>query len=353
MLTRYRHLAIQDRIEIEKLLDSGYSQTMIAAQLGCHRSTISREIRRRSWSPERVHANLRPYLRNKLDTRMPRGRIYLAEQAQHHATKRQVLSHQPYRMSYDPLVHHVFTRLRDGWTPEEIGGRLPHDFPDDPRMRVSHETLYAWIYGSGRRGRQLWQYLPRGHKKRRKRAGRRVQTDRIRWRVSIHDRPLDVESRTTFGHWESDSIVGSGHSGGIHTSVERQSRFVCGAKIPAITAEATWRAQYGMFSLLPAHAVASITADNGSEFAFHHTLADTMGVPTYFCDPYSSFQRGTNEHFNGRIRRYLPKGTSFDDVTQEELDEYITEINNRPRKVLGWLTPAEVFQELCSKEAIT
>ena len=141
--------------------------------------------------------------------------------------------------------------------------------------------------------------------------------------------------------------------GPLLTSVERKSRFVCGAKIPAITAEATWRAQYGMFSLLPAHAVASITADNGSEFAFHHTLADTMGVPTYFCDPYSSFQRGTNEHFNGRIRRYLPKGTSFDDVTQEELDEYVKEINNRPRKVLGWLTPAEVFQELCSKGAIT
>ena len=135
--------------------------------------------------------------------------------------------------------------------------------------------------------------------------------------------------------------------------MERQSRFVCGAKIPAITAEATWRAQYRMFSLLPAHAVASITADNGSEFAFHHKLADTMGVPTYFCDPYSSFQRGTNEHFNGRIRRYLPKGTSFDDVTQEELAEYIKEINNRPRKVLGWLTPAEVFHELCSKGAIT
>jgi len=161
------------------------------------------------------------------------------------------------------------------------------------------------------------------------------------------------QSMTAFGHWESDSIVGSGHSGGIHTSVERQSRSLFAVKIPAITAEATWFAQYRMFSLLPAHAVASITAGSGSEFAFHHTLADTMGVPTYFCDPYSSFQRGTNEHFNGRIRRYLPKGTSFHDVTQEERDEYVKEINNRPRKVLGWLTPAEAFQTLSSKGAIT
>ena len=96
--------------------------------------------------------------------------------------------------------------------------------------------------------------------------------------MSIHDRPLDVESRTTFGHWESDSIVGRGHSGGIHTTVERKSRLVCAAKIPAITAEATWRAQYGMFSLLPAHAVASVTADNGSELPFHHTISDTIGA---------------------------------------------------------------------------
>ena len=166
-------------------------------------------------------------------------------------------------------MDHVFTRLRDGWTPGAISGRLPHDFPNDPRMQVSHETLYARIYGPGKRERQLWQYLPRGHKK------------RVRWRVLIHERPLDVESRTTFGHWESDSIVGSGHSGGIHPSAERQSSLVRAARIPAITAEATWRVQYGMFSLVPAHAVASVTADNGSEFAFHHTLADTIGVPTY------------------------------------------------------------------------
>ena len=185
-------------------------------------------------------------------------------------------------MSYDPLVHHVFSRLRDGWTREEIGVRLPDDFPDDPRMRVSPETLYAWIYGPGWRERQLWQYLPRRHKKMRKRGGRRVHSDRIRWRVSIHERPLDVESWTTFDHWESDSIVGSKHSGGIHASVERQSRLVCPIKIPTITAEATWQAQHQLFSAMPAHAVASVTADNGSEFAFHHKLADIMGVPTYF-----------------------------------------------------------------------
>jgi len=117
---------------------------------------------------------------------MPRECIYLAELAQNHANKRKELSCKPYRMGYDPLVHQVFSKLRDGWTPEEIGGRLPHGFPADPRMRVSRETVYAWIYGQGRRD---------------------VHSDRIRWRVSIHDRPLDVESRTTFGHW----ALGIGH----------------------------------------------------------------------------------------------------------------------------------------------
>lgn len=349
MPSRYRHLDLPDRIEIEKLLDTGATQTMIAAQLGCHKSTVSREIRSRSWSPERDHANLRPYLRNKLDTRMPRGRLYLAHQAHSHAGVRKRFSHQPHRMAYEPLLNHVVTRFRQGWTPEEIAGRLPLDYPVDPRMRVSHETLYSWVYSPSTAHRRLWEYLPRGHTKRRKRGGRGVHSSKIMWRVSLSHRPDEVTTRTTFGHWESDSIIGASNTGGIHTSVERKSRFLCAVKIPAITAVNTLEAQHQMFASLPAHAVASVTADNGSEFAHHYKLADTLGIPTYFCDPYSSWQRGTNEHFNGRIRKYLPKKTRFDDLTQEELDEFVAEINNRPRKVLGWFTPAEIFQELCSE----
>jgi len=138
-------------------------------------------------------------------------------------------------------------------------------------------------------------------------------------------------------------------TGALHTTVERRSRFLHAAKLPGPTARATLDAQIGFYQALPAHAVASVTADNGSEFAFHYQLADTLGIPTYFADPYSAWQRGTNEHFNGRIRKYLPKGTSFENLTQAELNEFITEINNRPRKILGWATPAEVFQELCSQ----
>lgn len=348
MTTHYSHLTLDDRIEIEYLLNGGHTQAEIARRLGVHRSTVSREVRKRSWQPENDHANLRPYLRNKLNTKGLRDRLYLAGQAQLHANTQKVRSHQPYRMKHDRLIDWVITHLRRGWTPEEISGRLPLEFPDDTRMRVSVETLYEWIYSPGQQHRGLSQYLARAQKKRRRLKGRTVHHERINYRVSIHDRPAAIETREEFGHWESDSVLGSRGSGGIHTTVERKSRYYVGVKIPQVAADPTLQAQLRVYQELPAHAVRSITVDNGSEFAHHYKLADTIGVPTYFADPYSAYQRGSNEHFNGRLRRYLPKGTSFVDLTQAELDEYIWEINNRPRKVLGWATPAEVFRELCS-----
>jgi len=347
--THYRHLTLDDRIEIELRHDQGETNTEIARRLGVHPSTIGRELRRNSWQPEHDHANLRPYVRNKLDSRGPHERLYLAGQAHLQATTRAARSHQPYRMTYDRLVDWVITHLRKGWTPEEISGRLPLEFPDDTRMRVSVETLYAWIYSPEQQHRKLWQYLSRGQKKRRRITGRRVHTERIKHRVSIHDRPAVVDAREEFGHWESDSVLGARGTGGIHTTIERVSRYYLGVKISQVAAGPTLQAQLDVYRDLPAHAVRSITADNGSEFAYHHRLADSTGIPTYFADPYSAYQRGSNEHFNGRLRKYLPKGTSLKDLTQAELDEYIHEINNRPRKVLGWLTPAEVFEELCSK----
>lgn len=351
MTAHYRHLTLDDRIHIQTLHERGNSKAEIARSVGVHRSTISREITRGSWQPEHDHANLRPYLRNRLDTRGPHERLYLGSQAHLQAGTRTARSHNPYRMSHDLLVDWVLSALRRGWTPEEIGGRLPIEFPDDTRMRASTETLYAWIYAPGQSRRQLRQYLSRGHKKRRKRQGRKTHCERIKWRTSIHDRPATVEDRVEFGHWEADSVLGLRGTGAIHTSVERRSRYLIGRKIPAVTAAATLSAQLSMFATMPAHAGRSVTTDNGSEFAFHYQLADTLAIPTYFADPYSAWQRGTNEHFNGRIRKYLPKGTSFQDLEQAELDEFITEINNRPRKVLGWATPAEEFQELCSQQA--
>lgn len=143
MSTHYRHLTLNDRIEIEHLLEHRHTGAEIARHLGVHPSTISRELRRNSWQPERDHANLRPYLHNKLNTRNPHDLLYLAGQAHHHATTRAARSHQPYRMTYDRLIDWVIGQLRRGWTPEGISGRLPVEFPKDARMRVSVETLYA------------------------------------------------------------------------------------------------------------------------------------------------------------------------------------------------------------------
>jgi IS30 family transposase len=179
------------------------------------------------------------------------------------------------------------------------------------------------------------QYLPRGRRKRGKRQGRKVRSERIKWRTSIHHHPAEIEDRGQFGHWEADNVLGAHGTGGLHVSVERSSLYLVGVKIPAITAQATLEAQQAVFTVMPAHAAPSVTADNGSEFAYQYRLADTLDIPTYFADRYSAYQRGTNEHFNARIRRYLPKGTRFTELTLTELHEYITETNNWPRKILA------------------
>jgi len=346
----YKHVSLDERIEIEKLVDQGVRQAEIARRLGRDRGTISREIRRRSWRPSNTSAAYTPYRPAGLKTGEATKRHYRATVAQKHADRAAARSHQPTRMQHDQLVKYVRDHLRRGWTPEEIAGRLPIDHPNDPAMRVSHETLYAWIYAPAQKDKALWQYLPRGRKKRRKRGpARKVRrAPQITYRVPISQRPVEVEQRVQFGHWEADSVLGARGTGGLHTEVERVSRYLIATKITAINADQTLAAQQAMIAALPAHAVRSITADNGSEFAYHHRLADTTGVPTYFAVPYSAWQRGTNEHFNGRIRKYIPKRTRLDTVSDEEITDIITEINNRPRKILGWHTPAEVFEELCT-----
>lgn len=348
MSTGYKQLTLDDRVQIEKLLDQDHPQAEIARRIGVHPSTISRELKSRSWRPGNTSAADTPYRPAGLRTGPLTGRHYRASRAQEHAKACRARSHQGHRMARDRLVDYVISRLRRGWTPAEIAGRAPIDFPDDRHMRVSLETLYAWIYHPAQAHRRLWEYLPRGQRKRRRRGGRRVHHEHIKWRTSIHDRPPQVEDRIEFAHWESDSVLGARGTGVLHTTVERVSRYVCAVRLPAATAQATVAAQIALYSQLPAHAVRSVTTDNGPEFTLHHVLADTLAVPTYFADPYSAWQRGTNEHFNGRIRKYLPKATSFADLSQHELDELITEINNRPRKVLAWRTPAEVFHQLSS-----
>jgi len=232
-----------------------------------------------------------------------------------------------------------------GWSPEQISGRLVIDYPDDRTMRIGHETIYRYIYSSEQSEQKLWEYLPRKQKKRRKHSGRKVQRSRIPDRVSIKHRPEPVNSRDEFGHWEGDSVEGRRTDGdGIHTEVERLSRKLLASKVSRITAEETARAQLALFSNLPSLARLSTTLDNGKENT-KHTALKTLGMTTYFADPYSSWQRGTSENTNGLLRRYLPKQTDFTKLSQNDLDDIVCEINNRPRKVLGFYTANEVYYE--------
>ena len=221
-----------------------------------------------------------------------------------------------------------------------ICGRLKRD---QGKPIITHETIYRFIYGPENKHLKLWQYLPRGHVKRRKWRGRKSRTELIPNRVSIHQRPEAVNNRKTFGHWEGDSIVGKGHREAIHTEVERVTRYLQAKLLLNFNSDQTVLAQWRIFTNLPGKARKTVTLDNGLEFVEHEELTGSLGIKIFFADPYRSYQRGTNENTNGLVRRYLPKGTSFKYLEQTELDDIVAEINQRPKKCLNWATPEEVF----------
>ena len=244
----------------------------------------------------------------------------------------------------------VLDALRRGWSPELIEGRLKAQYAGDPSMRISHECLYQWIYAKPQRALDLRQYLARGRKRRTRKKGRKAKGPRIPMRVPIADRPEAVGSRKGFGHFESDTVVGAAPSRRcMNTQVERRSRRLFARLVDDKSASATARAEYEIFKDIPPAARVDRTWDNGTEASLHMLVDEALGMLTYFADPYSSWQRGSNENRNGRIRRYLPKGTSFEDLTQDELDAIVGEINDTPMKLLGYKTPNEVWDEEIAK----
>lgn len=268
------------------------------------------------------------------------------------------------------IFSYVIEKLRDSWSPEQIAGRLREvDHPGDPSWHICMETIYQFIYkektdktkqglltarildkrlpdGKGAATitdaeRPLWEYLRRKQVRRRKKNGRKTHRARIPDRVSIHDRPKEIEERIQFGHWEGDSIVGLGHRNGLHTEYERVCSLIRFERLKRITAGEAACAARKIFAPLPPAAKRSTTLDNGSE----HTDHKDFGIQAYFADPYSSWQRGGNENCNMWIRYYFPKGTDFDKISDEELRDVEWELNNRPRKRLNFKTPQEVFNQ--------
>ena len=232
-------------------------------------------------------------------------------------------------------------RLREGWTPEIIGGRARME----GREWVCKETIYKHVYADAKAGGDLWKNLPRAHRKRRRRCPR--EDGRGRGKIPnqrmIDTRPAEVETRAVVGHWEGDLINGAAKTGNLVTAVERNTRFTLVGRTDTKEADEVTAALCALFLQVPEVARTGLTLDNGKEFARHEDLATTTGLDVFFAWPYHSWERGTNENTNGLIRRLYPKRSSFARIGKAELRNIDRYVNDRPRKCLGWKTPREAM----------
>jgi transposase, IS30 family len=327
-----RYLSVAEREEIAVGLAAGESLRVIAGRLGRAASTVSREVRRNS-----------------------RGRgTYRALAAQGQAQWRAARPKTAKLAGNAELRGWVQGKLERNWSPEQISVMLAAQFGDRPEMRVSHEAIYQSIYVQGRGAlrRELASCLRTGRALRKPRRKEGERRGRIPGMVMISERPAEVADRAVPGHWEGDLIVGAGSRSAIGTLVERSSRFVLllhlpGAHGPGEVAAAMTEAMGG----LPGAIRRSLTWDQGSEMASHAQISLATDLDIYFCDPHSPWQRGSNENTNGLLRQYFPKSTDLSVHSAEHLAAVAAELNSRPRKTLGWKTPAQALDEFLAAAA--
>ncbi len=319
-----RHLTLEEREEISRGVAQGDGVCAVARRLGRPASTISREIQR--------HGGVAAYRASRADA---------AAWANGRRPKRAKLARD------QRLRRRVERKLEDDWSPQQIAAWLKQRYPDDLTMHVSHETIYQAVYVQARGAlkRELAAHLRRGRRYRRPRAAARADRGpgQLVDIVSIADRPPSVEARAVPGHWEGDLLVGK-RGTQIATLVERQSRFVVLARLPAADSATVVRALARRVQRLPAALWQSLTWDRGKEMAQHKQFTVATDVRVFFCAPQSPWQRGSNENTNGLLRQYFPKGMDLSSLTQRELDTVARKLNTRPRQTLGWKTPAEVFE---------
>jgi IS30 family transposase len=328
-------LTLAEREEIACLSTAGQGVREIGRALGRDPSTISREIRR---------------------NRSRRG-VYRASTAQQRADENARAGGRARAAKLATNVRlrrEVQTRLNKRHSPEQIARRLREDFPDDPEMWVSHETIYQSIYVQGRGGlkRELAACLRTGRalRKPRRQGEQRRGRERIKDMVLISERPAEVEDRAVPGHWEGDLILGAENKTAIGTLVERATRFVILLHLPADhRAETVRDAMVTAMAGLPDFLRQTLTWDQGIEMASHAEIASATDLDIYFCDPASPWQRGTNENTNGLLRQYFPKGSDLSFYGPGILENVAAELNNRPRKTLNWRTPAEALDKLLSE----
>lgn len=313
----YTHLNADERLKLYQLKQQQLSNRTIAHQLGRSASTISRELKRNQTAEG----------------------LYLPDSAQGKMQQRRQQAKTAFEKISSECLAQVKARLEQYHSPEQIAGRLKRE----GQARVSHETIYQMIYQDYEGMGQYAQYLRQSHKRRQKRAAKQQNRGGIPNRVGIEQRPSIAAEKTQIGHWEGDTVIGGNHLGAIATHVDKASKFLVARVMKNRTAAEMNRVSIAAFSEIPADKRRTFTFDNGKEFSAHEQMAKALEVHCYFAHPYHSWERGLNEHTNGLIRQFFPKGTNFKIVKQQQVNHVVDLINHRPRKSLGYRTPYEVF----------
>jgi IS30 family transposase len=325
-----KRLSLEDREEIRAGLQAGASFAAIAGRIGRCPSTVSREVNRNG------------------------GRRRYRAVAADGAAYRRALRPKPCKLATNrSLRTRVEQLLCERWSPQQIAARLRREFPDDPDMHVSHETIYQslFVQARGALKKDLAKCLRTGRTRRRQR-GRPDRRGQLRDVVVISERPAEVADRAVPGHWEGDLLLGAHGRSAIVTLVERHTRYALLARIGTDkTSPAVCEAIANKILELPDQLARSLTWDRGKEMAGHSQFSVKTGLPVYFCDPHSPWQRGSNENTNGLLRQYFPKGTDLSVHSQDELDRVAAQLNRRPRQTLDWDTPAERLNQLIAMTA--
>ena len=323
----YKQFTYEERVKLAQLKRSESSITEIASAMGRSKATIYRELRRNEAPP----------------------REYWPDTAQNMTLQRRKRGH---LLDRDlELQEFVLEKLRcQYWAPEQIAGYLTHR---QSRLHsISHETIYTWLYQKAQKDQKLWKFLPRHKARRGLRKSKGAGQGRIPERVSIHERPNIGSRRKIFGHWEADLMSFKKNSQHILVLRERKTMFTRSVPLPSKKSCSTAQSIIDVMKAIPPQARKTITYDNGGEFAKHTEVMKALGLQSYFCDPYASWQKGGVENTNGRLRRDLPRSTNIKDMNQEDFDETIDNYNSTPRKSLKWLTPLEAFSKNLNRVAL-
>ena len=334
MTNKYCRLSFAEREEISKGIFAKESFSMIASRLNREVSTISNE----------VHAQVKK-----------RRWCYSAIKGQERANnKRKIQGRKKKLDSNKQLLDYIQTKLRKEWSPEEIAQRLKLDYANDMTMRISHETIYQYLYclPRGELKKELMKGLRQERKLRLDRKAIHLRRPGIKDIISISERPQEVEDRAIPGHWEGDLIVGKMHQSAIGTLVERTTRLTLLVPLKEKDALSVSKAFALAFKRIPKQFTKTLTYDRGTEMAEHKQFTKETKIKVYFADPHSPWQRGTNENTNGLIRQYFPKGIDFKTVPLSAIRKAERRLNSRPRKALGFYTPSECFYELITDQKL-